>query len=133
MKKGYKGAIERAALENTSFRKVVYTAQHCQLVLMSLKPLEEIGLETHKGGDQFFRFESGTGKVLINETEYVVVGGDGIIVPSGAKHNVINTSKTEALKLYTIYAPPHHRDGIVHHAKADAEGDKERFEGKTTE
>lgn len=133
MKKGYKGAIEKLTLANDNFRKVVYTAQHCQLVLMSLKPGEEIGLETHKGGDQFFRFEQGEGRVVINKAKYVVRGGDAVIVPSGAKHNVINTSKTKALKIYTIYSPPHHRDGVVHGTKAEAQADKEKFSGKTTE
>lgn len=133
MKKGYKGAIEKLALANMDFRKVIYTAEHCQLVLMTLKPLEEIGMEVHKGGDQFFRFEQGEGKVVINDTEYHVKGGDAVIVPGGAKHNVINTSKTEALKMYTIYSPPHHRDGVIHATKSVAESDKERFTGKTTE
>jgi mannose-6-phosphate isomerase-like protein (cupin superfamily) len=133
MKKGYKGAIEKLALENENFRTLVYTAEHCQLVLMSLLPGEEIGVEVHKGGDQFFRFEKGTGMVVINETEYAVEGGDAVIVPMGASHNVINTSKTESLKMYTLYAPPHHRDGVVHHSKADAQADHEHFGGKITE
>ena len=113
MKKGYKDNIEKLTLENENFRKVLYTAAHCQLVLMSLRPLEEIGSEVHEDGDQFFRFEKGEGKVIINETEYIVGDGDTAIVPAGATHNVINTSQTDALKLYTIYAPPHHRDSII--------------------
>ena len=133
MKKGYKGNIEKLTLENDNFREVLYTAEHCQLVLMSLRPGEEIGLETHEGGDQFFRFERGEGKVVINETEYVVGDGDSVIVPSGARHNVINTSKTEALKLYTIYAPPHHEDGIVRATRAAATADGPEFQGQTTE
>ena len=121
MKKGYKNNIEKLTLENDNFRRVLYTAGHCQLVLMSLKPGEEIGSEVHEDGDQFFRFEKGEGKVVINETEYSVGDGDAVIVPAGATHNVINTSTTEALKLYTIYAPPHHKDGIVRATKAEAE------------
>lgn len=133
MKKGYKSNIEKLALENTNFRRVLYTAVGCQLVLMSLKPGEEIGMETHKEGDQFFRFESGAGKVIINETGYPVTAGDGVIVPMGAKHNVINTSQTEALRLYTIYAPPHHKDNIVRATRAEAEADSPEFDGVTTE
>jgi len=132
MKKGYKGSIEELALANDDFRKVMYTAHHCQLVLMSLRPGEEIGVEMHKG-DQFFRFESGVGKVIIDGTEYDVKGGDGVIVPAGAKHNIINKSLSERLKLYTIYAPAHHKDGIVHHTKAEAQADHEKFNGHTTE
>jgi len=133
MKKGYKGAIEPLALENSNFRTVLYTAENCQLVLMSLKPGEEIGLEVHRGGDQFFRFESGQGRVVINGADYEVKGGDGVIVPAGAKHNVTNISASEDLKLYTIYSPPHHRDGVIHETKADAVADKEHFGGRTTE
>lgn len=133
MKKGYKGNIEQLTLANENFRQVLYTAEHLQLVLMSLLPGEEIGLETHSGIDQFFRFEKGEGKVVINETEYVVGDGDSIIVPSGSKHNVINVSATEALKLYTIYAPSHHKDGMVRATKAEAVADDPEFDGTTTE
>lgn len=133
MKKGYHGEIEKLTLENNNFRKVVYTANHMQLVLMSLQPSEEIGLETHNEGDQFFRFEKGTGKVVIDETEYVVKNGDVIVVPAGSQHNVINTSESEALKLYTIYAPPHHKDGIERATKKEAEADGPEFDGITTE
>lgn len=133
MQKGYSAAIEKLTLANTNFRQVLYTAQHCQLVLMSLAPSEEIGLETHRGIDQFFRFESGEGKVLINDAEYIVGDGDCVIVPAGAKHNVINTSATEALKLYTLYSPPHHKDGIVRQTKKEADANEEEFDGKTTE
>jgi len=133
MKKGYKGNIERLTLENENFRKVLYTAEHCQLVLMSLLPGEEIGLEVHEGGDQFFRFEKGEGKVVINETEYSVGDGESIIVPAGAKHNVSNVSATESLKLYTIYAPSHHRDGVVRATRAEALADEPEFDGTTTE
>lgn len=133
MKKGYKDSIEKLTLANENFRQVLYTGEHCQLVLMSLAPGEEIGSEVHEGNDQFFRFESGTGKVVINETEYEVSDGDAVIVPSGAKHNVINSSTTEALKLYTIYAPAHHQDGVVRATKAEAIADGPEFDGKTTE
>ena len=133
MKKGYKNNIEKLALENDNFRRVLYTAGHCQLVLMSLKPKEEIGMEVHQDGDQFFRFEKGEGKVVINETEYIIGDGDTVIVPAGAMHNVVNTSTTEALKLYTIYAPPHHKDGVVRATKAEAEANGPEFDGTTTE
>jgi mannose-6-phosphate isomerase-like protein (cupin superfamily) len=133
MKKGYYGDIEKLALENENFRQVLYTAEHCQLVLMSLLPGEEIGLETHTDGDQFFRFERGEGKVVINETEYAVSDGDSVIVPSGAQHNVMNTSATDTLKLYTIYAPAHHKDGVVRKTRAEAIADGPEFDGVTTE
>lgn len=133
MKKGYKGSIEKLTLENESFRKVLYTAKHCQLVLMSLKPGEEIGMEIHEGNDQFFRFEKGTGKVIIDETEYEVTAGDAVIVPQGAKHNIINTSQTDPLKLYTIYAPAHHKDGILRQTKEEAVANAPEFDGTTTE
>ncbi|MEK7227986.1 MAG: cupin domain-containing protein [Patescibacteria group bacterium] len=133
MKKGYRGDIEKDTRENGAFRKVLYAGAHSQLVLMSLKPLEDIGLETHEDNDQFFRFESGQGKVIINETEYSVGDGVAIVVPSGAKHNVINTSETEDLKLYTIYSPAHHKDGIVRETKAEAVANEAEFDGSTTE
>ena len=133
MKKGYFGNVEQLTLKNENFREVLYTANHCQLVLMSLKPLEEIGLETHTDGDQFFRFESGVGKVVIDETEYDVSGGDAIIVPAGSKHNVINVSDTQSLKLYTLYTPPHHKDGITRATKQEAESDAPEFDGITSE
>lgn len=133
MKKGYKGNIEQLTLANENFRQVLYTAKHCQLVLMALKPGEEIGSEIHEDNDQFFRFEAGEGKVIIDETEYAVGDGDCIIVPSGARHNVINLSASEALKLYTIYAPPHHQDGVRRATKAEAEADGPEFDGATTE
>lgn len=133
MKKGYKGAIKKLTLENNNFRHVIYTAEHSQLVLMALKPGEEIGSEVHKENDQFFRFEKGEGKVVINETEYLVTDGDVVIVPSGSQHNVINTSQTEMLKLYTLYCPPHHKDGIVRSTKEEAAADGPEFDGVTTE
>lgn len=133
MKKGYFGEIEKLTLENENFRKVLYTAEHCQLVLMSLQPGEEIGLETHADGDQFFRFEKGTGKVIIDETEYSVKDGDSAIVPAGSQHNVINTSDTEKLKLYTLYAPPHHKDRVERITREEAESNAPEFDGITTE
>ncbi len=132
MKKGYKANIEELTVKNDNFRHVLYTAQHCQLVLMSLLPGEDIGLEVHEDGDQFFRFEQGQGKVVINETEYQVSDGDCIIVPAGAQHNVINTGASP-LKLYTLYAPPHHQDGIVRQTKAEAVANGPEFAGITTE
>ncbi|HOD96933.1 MAG: cupin domain-containing protein [Candidatus Paceibacterota bacterium] len=131
--KGFFGHIEKDTLENENFRKVLYTGKHCQLVLMSLKPNEDIGMEVHPDNDQFFRFETGTGKVIIDGNEYNVTDGDAIIVPAGAEHNVINTSDSEPLKLYTIYAPPHHQDGVVRATKEEAELDSPEFDGKTTE
>ena len=133
MKKGYNTNIEKDTLENTNFRKVLYTAKHCQLVLMSLKPNEEIGMEVHPDNDQFFRFEKGEGKCIIDGNEYVLSDGSVIVVPAGAQHNVINTSSSEDLKLYTIYSPAHHKDGIVRATKVEAETDGPEFDGKTTE
>jgi mannose-6-phosphate isomerase-like protein (cupin superfamily) len=101
--KGYSTAIEKKTLKNSDFRRVLYTGRYSQLVLMNLKPMEEIGMETHNGRDQFFRFEAGEGKVVINGVEHKVKDGDAVIVPTGAKHNVVNTSKKLELKLYTIY------------------------------
>ncbi|MBP9109789.1 MAG: cupin domain-containing protein [Pyrinomonadaceae bacterium] len=131
--KGFKSNIEKDTLKNKNFRKVVYTGQHLQLVLMSLKPKEEIGAEVHAENDQFLRFEGGKGRVLIDKTTYNVKDGDAVIVPAGAKHNVINVSASEDLKLYTIYAPPHHKDQIVRKTKESAEANDEEFDGKTTE
>jgi mannose-6-phosphate isomerase-like protein (cupin superfamily) len=131
--KGFKNNIEEQTLGNSSFRKVLYTAKYSQLVLMSLKPKEEIGMETHEKNDQFFRFESGQGKCIIDGNEYEVTDGDAVIVPAGAKHNVINISDSKALKLYTIYSPPNHEDGIIRQTKEEAESIEEKFNGKTTE
>jgi mannose-6-phosphate isomerase-like protein (cupin superfamily) len=131
--KGFVTNIEKDTLENENFRKVLYTAKHSQLVLMSLKPKEEIGAEIHPDNDQFFRFEKGQGKVVIDGNEYEVGDGSAAVVPAGANHNVVNTSETEALKLYTIYSPAHHRDGIVRLTKAEAEVDAPEFDGITTE
>lgn len=131
--KGFKSNIEKDTLKNKNFRKVLYTGQHLQLVLMSLKPKEEIGAEVHAENDQFLRFEGGKGRVIIDKTTYNVKDGDAVIVPAGAKHNVINVSASEDLKLYTIYAPPHHKDQIVRKTKEEAEANDEEFDGKTTE
>ncbi|HEY4505377.1 MAG TPA: cupin domain-containing protein [Candidatus Paceibacterota bacterium] len=133
MKKGYKGDIEKLTLENDNFRKVLYTGEYSQLVLMSLLPGEEIGSEVHVGNDQFFRFEAGEGMVYINDAEYVVKNGDAVIVPKGARHNVVNTGKTESLKLYTVYSPAHHKDGIIRKTKTEAEVNGPEFDGVTTE
>lgn len=131
--KGFTTNIEEATLKNTDFRKVLYTSKHSQLVLMSLKPKEEIGMETHKDNDQFFRFEKGTGTCVINGTQYAVKNGSAVVIPAGAEHNIINTSSTEELKMYTIYSPAHHKDGIVRATKQEAESNEAEFDGKTTE
>jgi mannose-6-phosphate isomerase-like protein (cupin superfamily) len=131
--KGYVTILERETKQNADFRRVLYTGKHSQLVLMSLKPGEEIGEETHEGVDQFFRFESGEGKVIIDGVEHRVKDGSGVIVPAGAKHNVINTSKRANLRLYTLYSPPEHRDGVVRHTKQEAMATEEHFDGQTTE
>lgn len=131
--KGFHANIEKDTLENENFRKVLYTGKHSQLVLMSLGPNEEIGSEVHEQNDQFFRFEQGEGQVVIDGNEYKVKDGSAIVVPAGAMHNVINVSQTEDLKLYTIYSPAHHKDGIVRKTKQEAEANEEDFDGKTTE
>lgn len=131
--KGFNANIEEQALANSDFRHVVYTAKHSQLVLMSLKPKEDIGMEVHEDGDQFFRIEKGEGKCVIDGNEYEIRDGSAIVVPAGAEHNVINTSETEDLKLYTIYSPAHHQDGVVRATKAEAEASSPEFDGKTTE
>jgi mannose-6-phosphate isomerase-like protein (cupin superfamily) len=131
--KGFKTAIENDALANTNFREVLYTSKCSQLVLMSLRPKEEIGMETHRSNDQFFRVEKGRGKCLIDGNEYELRDGDAVVVPSGARHNIINVSDTEELKLYTIYSPPHHEDKLVRATKKDAEANEAVFDGKTTE
>jgi mannose-6-phosphate isomerase-like protein (cupin superfamily) len=120
---GYIGNIEEQTLENNNFRQVLFTGQHAQLVIMSLKPMEEIGIEIHPVTDQFLRFESGEGKVIINGEEQTVKDGDAVIIPAGTEHNVINTSSEKFLKLYTIYSPSHHKDGTIHVTKDDALAD----------
>jgi len=131
--KGFCDNIEEETLKNTDFRRVLYTAKYSQLVLMSLKPGEEIGEEVHEKVDQFFRFEKGEGIAVIDGVEHKVRDGSAVIVPAGARHNVVNTSKKTPLKLYTIYSPPEHMDKVVRHTKAEAEAQPEEFDGKTTE
>ncbi len=131
-KKGFNTNIEQDTLDNDKFRKVLYTGHNLQLVLMALKPGEEIGEEVHSENDQFFRFEAGNGKVIINQSEYSVSDGTGIIVPAGSKHNIINTGN-KILQLYTIYGPPHHPDKVEFNTKEEAEENDQEFSGKTTE
>ena len=131
--KGFCQNIEKETLENNNFRKVLYTGKHSQLVLMSLKPKEEIGMEVHTDNDQFFRFEKGQGKVIIDGNDCGVSDGSAVVVPCGAEHNVINVSETEDLKLYTIYSPAHHKDQIVRITKEEAMANEENFDGTTTE
>jgi len=131
--KGYVVALEKETRKNSDFRRVLYTGKHSQLVLMNIKPGEEIGEETHDDVDQFFRFEGGEGKVIIDGVEHHVKDGDGVIVPAGARHNVVNTSKRANLKLYTIYSPPEHQDGVVRHTREEAMASEEHFDGRTTE
>jgi mannose-6-phosphate isomerase-like protein (cupin superfamily) len=133
MKKGFVANLEEATRKNTDFRRVVYTGKYSQLVLMTLKPGEEIGEETHDDVDQFFRFEEGQGMVIIDGVKNAVKDGSGVFVPSGARHNVLNTSKSLDLKLYTLYAPPEHQDRIVRKTRKDALALEEHFDGKTTE
>lgn len=121
---GYVGKIEELTLVNDYFRQVIFTAPHSQLVLMSLNPSEEIGEETHANVDQFFRIEEGKGKVILNGQEHLFSNGFAIVVPAGITHNVINTSTDKKLKLYTIYSPANHKDGIIHKTKQEAEADK---------
>ncbi|NUN11619.1 cupin domain-containing protein [Candidatus Micrarchaeota archaeon] len=132
MKNGFIGQIEKITKKNSNFRRVLYTSKHLQLVIMTLKPGEDIGEEKHDDVDQFFRFESGKGKVEINKKMHTVKDGDAVIVPAGALHNVINTSTTP-LKLYTLYSPPEHKDQIVRKTKVSALTKEEHYEGKTTE
>ena len=129
--KGFVQNIEEIAVENKDFRRVLYTAKNCQLVVMSLKPKEEIGAEVHHL-DQFFRVEQGTGEVVLDGVRKPVSDGFAVVVPAGANHNIINTGDVP-LKLYTLYAPPNHRDGVVHHTRDEAEADEEEFDGKTSE
>ena len=131
--KGFNSNIEEQTLQNSDFRHVLYTGKHSQLVLMSLKPSEEIGMETHPDNDQFFRIEKGEGKCIIDGNEYEISDGSAIVVPAGAEHNVINTSETDDLKLYTIYSPAHHQDGVIRATKEEAEANGPEFDGKTTE
>ena len=122
---GYLDNIEEITLKNDYFRQVLYTGQHAQLVVMSLKPNEDIGMEVHEIVDQFIRVEAGVGKVIINGEERSVQDGSAFVVPAGAQHNLVNTSSENSLKLYTVYSPPHHKDGTVHQTKQDALTDSE--------
>ena len=131
--KGFCKNIETATQENVDFRRVLYTGHHSQLVLMCLKPSEEIGMEVHEGNDQFFRFERGHGKCIIDGNEYPIEDGTAVLVPAGAAHNIINTSASEPLHLYTIYSPAHHKDGVVRQTREEAEADGPEFDGVTTE
>lgn len=130
--KGYIANIEELALQNDNFRKVLYTGENGQLVLMSLLAGEEIGEEVHDDVDQFLRIEKGVGTAVINGITHEIADGSAVLVPSGATHNIINTGATE-MKLYTLYMPPHHRDQIIHKTKNEAETDTEHFDGTTTE
>ena len=129
--KGFVKDIESITVKNEDFRRVLYTAKNCQLVVMALQPKEEIGMEVHKL-DQFFRVEEGTGEAVLDGVHSVITAGFAVIVPAGTNHNIINTGSTP-MKLYTIYSPPNHRDGVIHHTRAEAEKDNEHFDGKTTE
>lgn len=117
--------IEEKTLQNGYFREVLFTAQHSQLVVMSLNPNEEIGMEVHEIVDQFIRIEQGTGKAILNGEEHMISDGFAIVIPAGTQHNIINTSTDKKLKLYTIYSPAHHRDKTIHKTKQEAEADKE--------
>jgi mannose-6-phosphate isomerase-like protein (cupin superfamily) len=129
--KGFVQNIEEIAVKNEDFRHVLYTARNCQLVVMTLQPKAEIGMEVHKL-DQFFRVEKGLGEAILDGVHTPISAGFAVLVPAGANHNIVNTGNVP-LKLYTLYAPPNHRDGIIHHTRAEAEKDDEHFDGKTTE
>ena len=129
--KGFVKDIEGIAIRNNAFRQVLYTAKNCQLVVMALKPTEEIGAEVHEL-DQFFRVEEGTGEAVLDGVRTAISAGFAVLVPAGTNHNIINTGSV-SLKLYTLYAPPNHRDGVVHRTREEAEADNEHFDGKTTE
>ncbi len=130
--KGYVTNIEKESLENEYFRKVLYTDTRVQLVVMSLKPSEDIGEEVHQL-DQFIRVEKGEGKSVLDGEEHMLADGSVVVIPQGVRHNIINTSSTNPLKLYTLYAPPNHKDGTIHKTKAEAEESEEHFDGKTTQ
>lgn len=130
--KGYVINLETATQSNTDFRRVLYTGVHSQLVLMHLNPQEEIGSEVHTL-DQFIRIERGTARAILDGVQHELTDGSAVIIPAGTNHNIINTSATEPVKLYTVYSPPEHRDGVVRHTKSDAESQEEHFSGQTTE
>lgn len=129
--KGFVKNIEEISVKNEYFRQVLYTAKNCQLVVMSLKPGEDIGMEVHKL-DQFFRVEEGNGVAVLDGVRTEISTGFAVLVPAGTNHNIINAG-TDPLKLYTLYAPPNHRNGVVHRTRAEADADNEHFDGKTTE
>ena len=129
--KGYVKNIEEIAVKNEDFRQVLYTAKNCQLVIMALKPKEEIGMEVHKL-DQFFRVEEGTGEAVLDGVHAKISAGFAVLIPAGTNHNIINTGSVP-MKLYTIYSPPNHRDGVIHRTRAEDEKDNDHFDGKTTE
>jgi mannose-6-phosphate isomerase-like protein (cupin superfamily) len=131
--KGFVQNIEELTVKNQNFRQVLYTGKHSQLVLMSLPPNEDIGMEVHPDNDQFFRFEKGVGKVIIDGHEYEVSDGFAVVVPAGAQHNIINISDSQTLNLYTLYSPAHHKDGIIRKTKAEAIAQESEFDGITTE
>ena len=128
---GFIQDIESLAVKNDDFRQVIYTAKYSQLVLMALKPKEDIGAEVHKL-DQFFRVEKGSGEAVLDGVRTPIREGFAVVVPAGTNHNIINTGSVP-MKLYTLYSPPNHRDGVVHYTRADAVADNEHFDGKTTE
>jgi mannose-6-phosphate isomerase-like protein (cupin superfamily) len=129
--RGFVADIEGFTVKNDEFRRVLYTAKHCQLVVMALKPNEEIGMEVHKL-DLFLRVEEGTGEAVLDGVRTVIRAGFAVVIPAGTNHNIINIGSVP-LKLFTLYAPPNHRDGVVHHTRAEAEADNEHFDGKMTE
>lgn len=129
---GYVTNIETDTLENTDFRRVLYTATNTQLVLMNLRAKEEIGEEIHEL-DQFIRIESGQGRAILDGVEHRLSDGVAVVIPAGTRHNVVNDSANQELKLYTLYSPPEHRDGTIHRTKSDALAQEEHFDGKTTE
>ncbi len=129
--KGFVTNIEKDSIENDYFRKVLYTSKNLQLVLMSLRPMEDIGEEVHEL-DQFIRVEAGVGKSVLDGEERELEDGVAVVVPAGTKHNIINTSADRPMKLYTLYSPPNHRDGVLHKTKAEAESDEEHFDGATS-
>jgi len=129
--KGYVQNIESISVKNENFRQVLYTAKNCQLVIMALNPKEEIGMEVHEL-DQFFRVEEGIGEAVLDGIHKMISAGFAVLVPAGTNHNIVNTG-TVPMKLYTLYSPPNHRDGVIHKTRAEAEKDDEQFDGKTTE
>jgi mannose-6-phosphate isomerase-like protein (cupin superfamily) len=130
--KGHVTNIETETLENKDFRRVIYTAEHSQLVVMSIPPNDEIGVEVHDV-DQFIRIEKGEGQSVLDGVERDLTDGSVVVIPAGVRHNIKNTSAVEPMQLYTLYSPPHHEDGVVHHTKMDAEKDDEHFDGETTD